>query len=191
MRAVERGGTLVELAVALGLGGVVLAALMLSFSALSRAEAESGRLSEVQRDVAVALQRATDAADRAGLCLQPGEAALQATQTAMVVYWRDVPPGSLACPGGPPSWTVLELVQAGPDAGRVRETVVDAATTAVTTRHVTSEATLVTALTFTQPAASCPDCVRVCVTARPRASGGREIGAWTTCTTVRPPNGGP
>ncbi len=186
----EKGSTLIELAVSLGLGGMVIAALMLSFSAVSRAEAESSRLAAVQRDMAAALQRTSDLIDLAGLCLQPGETALQASQTALLVYWRDVGPNSFTCPAGAPSWSVVRLVYLNAGHARLEETFADGAANppAVSPRYLTSEATRVTGVEFTHPPA-CPGCVRVCLTARPNASGGREVGDWKACTTVRPRNG--
>lgn len=73
-RGAERGGTLVELGVALGLAGLVLAGVAFAGATVARANRQLAATAAVQRDVAAALSHIITAVSAAGHC-SPGSTA--------------------------------------------------------------------------------------------------------------------
>ncbi len=184
-RTGERGGTLVELAVALGLAGVVVTAVALAARAAARVERQTLRTAAVQQEVAAALRRVAAAAREAGSCfglagLPPGTTPVTvsgdgASLTAYVPRWQGT--DTLRC-----SSPYVEPVTYRVSGGQLLEERGGA------TISLTPAERAVTALTvYYQPS---PAAVRVCVDVAAfslpgGAGGGGQPPSWRACTGAR------
>lgn len=183
-RSGERGSTLVELAVALGLAGVVVTAVALAARAAARVERQTLRTAAVQQEVAAALRHVAAVAREAGGCLSmaPGTPPLYvpADGTYLTVHrprWQAV--DTLQCdPANPVESVTFRL-----SGGRLVEE--RGGTTVPLT--LTEEAVAALAVYYKAPLGPVRVCVDVAAFQAPGAAGGGgEPPSWRACTTVRP-----